>query len=622
MENSSVNETSHNNEIQLIAEDLLDDDSIIEGYIKIMNKHSNLKISTSSDPVEAKESVTEFRDAFLIPMIKRLIRGSDTNNRLGLMLFIRISIGLPDFNLATAPGFKDLWESGETVSKPSKNSLSKACLDQNIYAKVKFIEIEDQEVAKILKRILVDVTSKLKSLDDEAIEDIMSGIGIHQFFNLDEEPLDVLNESVTEYYVLGKILNPIRLLYNLTLAEGYKLKTSLQKAEYLKRQRFENLPSGDLKLSKHTFHVFLDITLALKPPGSNESYNFANFEIKIYNCLSIFSGIGTTNFKCLLLIKINFGKELEDFLSDPENPTNKVPFLFKLVNIKDSGITAQASLLTMIHDEIENFSEPKYREKIYQIQRLKDICLKSNSEFVATLIEWTQRNFFELRFYPLYEIDYCPDISSEKYISLFHNGSGENPQVLLISKRLYKSLFKIKPTRIEDHGLVVLSIYDPTRYQIQNYTEDDTLGLKKAKNLFMDKYKNQMKAIDIIKKFNMKNENKVNVLTHFRDGNMKLKIKNFSYYVGNYIIREHVTDRPCTKEDFNEAIEQLNYLRDAGIQLEKIEVTDIFMSKGKCYLTNFDNATFEKTKEVNPLCLSKLEKLRDNAEKSKKPKHQ
>ncbi|CCH43879.1 hypothetical protein BN7_3433 [Wickerhamomyces ciferrii] len=646
---SSISKANHEEAISYIQlSDLLnDDETVIQGYIELLRKHFTVDLSTSTSPFQVQDALIDFEKHVLIPNVTRLCFGSLNNQKLaGVLLIARTVLLFPSLGLVSFPGFKYLWKKKHTTSVPTRNSVARASLNQNIYNKVIFRKLEDDYFEKRFRLILDEIRKKLGSLDDDVIEKMILKFGNDSFINLDEAVFVTFNEAETAKWILAKVLKPIVFLSNYLLdRDGGELISTLQKAEYLKMEKFKNLPSGDFRLCEETFHTYPDITIVFKPHDSNLFYNIANFEVKLFNCINEFLQVGAVKFKpwflqvfsqiisgnflisCLtdgysfILMKIDFNKQLEDFLSHPDKPGAKIPISFKLVNITKSGVTAKASILGMLDDEVRNFSELDYKRKISKIQRLKEICLKSNVEFVHTLINWVNHHFRESKNYPSYEIDYAPDIFDENHISLFQNGPGEGPQILLVSKALCKRLLNVKSIKINDQEPVAISIYDPTRYQIQNYTEGDALGLKEARNLFMDMYKNQVKAYGIIKKFNTLNGLKINALAHFKTGNIKLKIKDFSYYAGKFIIHEHATGRPSTKQHYEQAIEQVNLLNEAGIQLDYIDEKDIVLAKGKIYLTNFNNATFGKVNECDPGCLSMLESLRDNASKSKRSKH-
>ncbi|CCH43880.1 hypothetical protein BN7_3434 [Wickerhamomyces ciferrii] len=641
---SALSKANHEDGISVIASNLLSDEALVRGYLEILNKH---QVRMSTNPVEARSILIEFERSVLLPLIQKFTEGLYANKKLGLLLVSRIFISFPSLGIASVPGFNAHWENRSSTSRATKNSIVNACLKQDVYANVKFMEIKDKELEKKFNKIIIRMGDKVENLDHRTLQYIPAGFGIYGFFNFYDNPLIVLNEAVTTHWVLSNFLRPIILLYNNLLTEdGVRLIPTLQKPEYLRMEKSQNLQSDDFKLSQETFQTFPDITLVLKPSDqSNLFYNIANFEVKLFNCINEFSQVGLVKFKpwflqvfsqiisgnfliscltdgySLVLMKINFNNQLEEFLTHPDKPGTKIPICFKMVNIAESGVTAKASILGMLDDEVRNFSESDYKRKISKIQRLKEICLKSNVEFVNTLFNWVHHHFSESKNYPSYEIDYAPDIFDENHISLFQNGPGEGPQILLLSKALCKRLLNVKWIRIIDREPVAISIYDPTRYQIQNYTEGDALGLKEAQNLFMNMYKSQVKAYDIINKFNKLNGFKINVLTHFKTGNIKLKIKDFSYYAGKYIIHEHVTGRPSTKQHYEQAIEQVQLLNEAGIQLDYIDEKDIVLANGKIYLTNFNDATFGKGNECYPVCLSILESLRDNASKSKRSKH-
>ncbi|CCH45280.1 hypothetical protein BN7_4862 [Wickerhamomyces ciferrii] len=648
---SSISKANQEDAISYIQiSDLLnDDETVIQGYIELLRKYFKVELSTSTSPFQVRDALINFEKHVLIPDVKRLsLRSGNYEKILGVLCISRAVLLFPSLGLVSAPGFKALWERKHTNSLPSKNSVARASLNQHIYDKVVFTKLEDIYFENRFRLILHEIRKKLGTLDDDVIDDLILKFGNETYINLEEAALVTFNEGETAKWILAKLLNPIIVfLYNNLLNEdGCELRAAVQKIEYLKMEKLKNLPSGDFRLCEETFQTYPDITIVFKPADSNLLYNIMNVELKRFNSIKVFSRIGMADFKwyflqilsqiisgnflisCLtdgysfILMKINFNNQLEEFLTHPDKPGTKIPMSFKLVDITKSGVTAKASILGMLDDEVRNFSKLDYKRKISKIQRLKEICLKSNVDFVHTLLNWVNHHFSESKNYPSYEIDYAPDIYDGNHISLFQNGPGKGPQILLVSKALCKRLLNVKSIKTNDEEPVVISIYDPTRYQIQNYTEGDAIGLKEAQNLFMDMYKNQVKAYDIIKRFNQLNGSKINVLTHFKTGNIKLKIKDFSYYAGKFIIHEHVTSRPSTKQHYEQAIEQVNLLNLAGIQLNDIAESDIVLSKGKIYLTNFDNSTFGNENEGDSGCLSILESLLDDVSKSKKPKHE
>ncbi|CCH42323.1 hypothetical protein BN7_1867 [Wickerhamomyces ciferrii] len=493
-------------------------------------------------------------------------------------------LSIPNLNITKRIGFKTKYNENVVQAQPSKNCLKRLILKDDLLNSTNFENVNINTILESIQEAFdkgncflnfqreTDTRYSLMKLNAFIMK-----LSVHDIcFGSSDVDRQYLGEISIGSWFQNKFIDPVAKIINmLVFQKANLLVVNLQKLEKLPIFKpFHKSPkviSNEYSLTKtEEFDVFPSLVI---------SKTLSSFEERLNLSAEVSIGVLLDGFNvCIFIIQWD-SPEFDNYLKDPSN--SRFPIEYYLTDITSSDPTFKSVLLGILYSEAK-LSPENVKLKNENLCLLKHCLLKSSGEFVEALKVWCGANYQESINFDSYSIDQSQ--LNDLTIENVHNEL--EPQVLKLTKKLINQLFDLNLNGGANQRVLML-IFDPVRFSISNFREDQTMEIKDCIGDFKNMFNNQLKALQTIDQFNKLNKSQINKFNVIKSGNLKLEIDETYFFCANFIVMDIIDNKPSSRSEFNAGKVQWKNLHNAGINLYDFEMDHMFYKDNKFYFNNF-----------------------------------